>query len=168
MSLANVAYVPFLTWANPTITSLEEQALVPILSEEPIELGLKGHDSSFLDAVGRDLVYQGLFPQAFPGQDDIYTIPNVTKAIAAFERTIVWIRSLPLGRRLHGNLRCRQAWRASLFLKRARRLVSMPRRMEFQRSDPIRRKPDPRGGFLNSGVSTHSAQRTSESSARLR
>ena len=41
MSLVNVAYVPLLTWANPTLSSLEEQALVPMLGEEPIELGLK-------------------------------------------------------------------------------------------------------------------------------
>jgi len=41
MSLVNVAYVPFLTWANPTLTSLEEQALVPMLGEAPIELGPK-------------------------------------------------------------------------------------------------------------------------------
>ena len=34
MSLANVAYVPSLTLANPTLDSLEEQALVPMLSED--------------------------------------------------------------------------------------------------------------------------------------
>ena len=42
MSLVNVAYAPFLTWANPTLDSLEEQALIPMLGEEPIELGLEG------------------------------------------------------------------------------------------------------------------------------
>ena len=93
MSLVNVAYVPFLTWANPTITSLEAQALVPMLSEEPIELGLKWHEAAFLEAVRRDPVYQRLFPEAFPGVSDPYTIPNVTRAIAAFERSIVSMRS---------------------------------------------------------------------------
>lgn len=47
MSLANVACAPSLTWANPPLDSLEEQALVPI-GEEPIELGLKGHEAAFL------------------------------------------------------------------------------------------------------------------------
>ena len=93
MSLVNVAYVPVLTWANPTITSLEQQMLVPMLGEEPIELGLKGHENEFLEAVRRDPVYQGLFPKAFPGESDLYTVPNVTKAIAAFERSIVSMRS---------------------------------------------------------------------------
>jgi cytochrome c peroxidase len=93
MSLVNVAYVPFLTWANPSITSLEQQALIPMLGEAPIELGLKGHEQEFLETVRRDRIYQTLFPQAFPGLVDPYTIPNVTKAIAAFERTIISMRS---------------------------------------------------------------------------
>src|ERR1700681_3051228 len=51
LSLVNVAYAPSLTWANPTLDSLEDQALTPMLGEEPIELGLKGHESDFLDAL---------------------------------------------------------------------------------------------------------------------
>lgn len=42
MSLANVAYSPVLTWANPTLKRLEEQALVPMFGETPVELGLSG------------------------------------------------------------------------------------------------------------------------------
>ena len=42
MSLVNVAYAPSLTWANPALDSLEDQALIPMLGEEPIELGLEG------------------------------------------------------------------------------------------------------------------------------
>jgi cytochrome c peroxidase len=91
MSLVNVAYVPFLTWANPTLDSLEEQALTPMFGEEPVELGLKEHE--FLNVVKRDPLYQRLFPAAFPDADDLYTLQNVTKAIAAFERTIISVRS---------------------------------------------------------------------------
>jgi cytochrome c peroxidase len=93
MSLVNVAYAPVLTWANPTLVSLEEQALTPMLGEEPIELGLKGHEQEFLSAVRRDPLYQHLFAQAFPEDADLYTLKNVTKAIAVFERTIVSVRS---------------------------------------------------------------------------
>ncbi len=92
MSLVNVAYEASLTWANPTLDSLEEQALVPILGESPIELGLKGHEAAFLNAVKADPVYQRLFPAVF-GSRDVYTLKNVTKAIAAFERTIISMRS---------------------------------------------------------------------------
>ena len=66
MSLVNVAYAPLLTWANPTLDSLEEQALIPMLGEEPVELGLKGREQEFLNTLRRDPVYRRLFPQAFP------------------------------------------------------------------------------------------------------
>jgi len=93
MSLVNVAYAPKLTWANAELESLEEQALTPMLGEDPIELGLKGHEKEFLDKVRGDKIYQRLFPEAFPGSGDFYTLGNVTKAIAAFERTIISMRS---------------------------------------------------------------------------
>jgi cytochrome c peroxidase len=93
MSLVNVAYVPLLTWANPTLDSLEEQALTPMLGEEPIELGLKGHEQEFLNTLRRDPLYQRLFPRAFSEEGDVYTLKNVTKSIAAFERTIISMRS---------------------------------------------------------------------------
>jgi cytochrome c peroxidase len=64
-----------------------------MLGEDPIELGLKGHEQEFLNILRRDSLYQRLFPQAFPGLSDVYTLPNVTKAIAAFERTIISVRS---------------------------------------------------------------------------
>jgi len=54
MSLVNVAYAPLLTWANPKLDSLEEQALVPMLGTNPIELGLKGREERFLAEVRQD------------------------------------------------------------------------------------------------------------------
>lgn len=93
MSLVNVAYAPTLTWANPELRSLEEQALGPMLGEHPIELGLKGHEQEFLKAVRSDPVYQRLFPLVFGREGDIYTLENVAKSLAAFERTIISMRS---------------------------------------------------------------------------
>src|SRR5215831_20109485 len=61
MSLANVGYNPLLTWANPSLSALEEQALVPILGTAPVELGLKGHEDRFLGDISSDPVYQKLF-----------------------------------------------------------------------------------------------------------
>ncbi len=43
MSLVNVAYRDALTWANPTLRSLEEQVLVPMFGTDLVELGLAGH-----------------------------------------------------------------------------------------------------------------------------
>jgi cytochrome c peroxidase len=93
MSLVNVAYAPRLTWANPTLDSLEEQALTPMLGEDPVELGLKGRETEFLNVLRGDARYRVLFAAAFPQERDAFTLANVTKAIAAFERTIISMRS---------------------------------------------------------------------------
>ena len=61
MSLVNVPYVPRLTWANPALASLEEQALIPMLGENPIELGLKNHEEEFIAFLRRNRLYQRLF-----------------------------------------------------------------------------------------------------------
>src|SRR5262245_7720311 len=93
MSLANAGYSPLLTWANPTLSALEEQAKIPMFGTDPVELGLKGHEDEFLRRIAADAVYQRLFPQSFPGENPLYTINNVTKALAAFERTLVSVNS---------------------------------------------------------------------------
>lgn len=91
MSLANIAYAPRLTWANPKLESLEEQALAPMFGTEPVELGLKGHETKLVALLKSEPVYRDRFPKVFLG--DAYTVPNIIKAIAAFERSIVSMRS---------------------------------------------------------------------------
>jgi cytochrome c peroxidase len=92
MSLVNVAYSAVLTWSNPNLRSLEEQALTPMFGDHPVELGLKQGDG-FLPMLRGDAKYQRLFPSAFPGDADPFTIQNVTRAIASFERSIISARS---------------------------------------------------------------------------
>ena len=55
-----------LTWANPTLTRLEDQALVPMW-QHPIELGLDRGDG-WVQAFRRDPVYAQLFAAAFRDQ----------------------------------------------------------------------------------------------------
>ncbi|MGC4083508.1 MAG: cytochrome-c peroxidase [Vicinamibacterales bacterium] len=50
MSLVNVAYASVLTWANPRMTRLEDQALVPMYGDAPVELGLGADDRMDDDA----------------------------------------------------------------------------------------------------------------------
>jgi cytochrome c peroxidase len=92
MSLVNVAYAAALTWSNPQLKSLEEQALTPMFGEHPVELGLKEGDR-FLPALRADAKYRALFSQAFPGDADPFSIRNVTRALASFERSIISARS---------------------------------------------------------------------------
>jgi cytochrome c peroxidase len=164
MSLVNVAYVPLLTWANSTLDSLEEQALTPMLGEEPIELGLKGHEQDFLNTLRRDPVYQGLFPKAFPDAGDIYTLKNVTKAMAAFERTIISMRS-PYDRYRWGG----DSSAISDSAKRGDLIFSSSERggcfqchggwnfttIRFEGIKDREGMGDPRGGFFNTGVSSY-------------
>jgi cytochrome c peroxidase len=99
MSLVNVAYSAALTWSNPSLRSLEEQARIPMFSRHPVELGLRGRENAVLAALRADPIYRELFPRAFPGpqrqphREDVFTIANVARALATFERTIVSARS---------------------------------------------------------------------------
>jgi cytochrome c peroxidase len=70
MTLVNVAYLPALTWANPTLTQLEAQALIPMFGDRPVELGMKGREDLLLARVKNVPEYQRLFPAAFPGEKD--------------------------------------------------------------------------------------------------
>jgi cytochrome c peroxidase len=89
MSLANAAYNASLTWADPTLDSLEQQALVPMLNEHPVELGIKGREDEILVRLQGDPRYLALFRASFPHEDDRFTLENVAKAIASFERTLI-------------------------------------------------------------------------------
>ncbi|WP_129351204.1 methanobactin export MATE transporter MbnM [Sorangium cellulosum] len=102
MSLANVAYLTTLTWGNPLIDSLEEQALGPMFGETPVELGLAGLEEEMLDRLRAEPLYQDLFPAAFPGDADPIRLANITKAIAAFERSLLSYRS-PYDRYSYGG-----------------------------------------------------------------
>jgi cytochrome c peroxidase len=89
MTLTNVGYQPVLTWADHTQTGLAEQALIPMFAEDPVELGLSGMEEELLDRLGADPTYRALFSEAFPGEADPFTIDNVTRAIASFQRTLI-------------------------------------------------------------------------------
>jgi cytochrome c peroxidase len=92
MSLVNVAYAATLTWANPTLTRLEEQALVPMYGDHPVELGLNRNDA-WIDSLRRDPLYEPLFASAFGEDQATPTRANILKALASFQRAIVSARS---------------------------------------------------------------------------
>lgn len=89
MSLLNVAYLPTTTWVNPLLTTLEQQALVPMFAEAPVELGMTGHEAEILGRLRDEPRYTELFARAFPDDADPYTIDRVVKALATFERTLL-------------------------------------------------------------------------------
>lgn len=93
MSLVNVAFSAALTWSNPQLRLLEKQATGPMFAVDPVEMGLLGQETKALRDLRADPVYRELFPSVFPGQEDPFTIVNVARAMAAFERTIISARS---------------------------------------------------------------------------
>jgi cytochrome c peroxidase len=93
MSLVNTAYSVSLTWTDAGIRSLETQAAAPLFNEHPVEMGVRGHEREILARLRAEPVYQELFPRAFPGEREPFTLVNVRKAIAGFERTILSGRS---------------------------------------------------------------------------
>jgi cytochrome c peroxidase len=100
MSLANIAYSPVLTWANPLMSRLETQALVPIFGEHPVEMGMAGKEVEILTFLDQDANYRRLFQEAFG--DRAITLSNLTKAIAAFERSLISMNS-PYDRYRYGS-----------------------------------------------------------------
>lgn len=89
LGLSNVGYQKSFGWAGPATLSLEAQALIPMFGDVPVELGLKGLERELLARLRAERAYQALFPKAFAGESDPYTLANVTKALGAFERTFL-------------------------------------------------------------------------------
>ena len=107
MSLANVAYLPVLTWANPNLTALEVQALVPLFGEHPVEMGMAGREKELFARLQADARYRELFAKAFPaearqGPQALYSLSTLTKALASFQRSLVSFDS-PYDRYLYGG-----------------------------------------------------------------
>jgi cytochrome c peroxidase len=75
------------------VTRLEDQALVPMFGDHPVELGLAPGGAQMLTRLRVEPVYQRLFAAAYPDEAEPFTLPNVTRAIATFERTIISGRS---------------------------------------------------------------------------
>jgi len=91
--LANVAYHATLTWANPSLVTLERQMETPLFGESPVEMGVTDATKPVvlqrLRSDTGEAAYPARFAQAFPGEADPISWGNVIKAIAAFQRTLV-------------------------------------------------------------------------------
>lgn len=88
--LANVAYNATLTWANPSLVTLEKQMETPLFGTDPIEMGVNdGNKDAILARLAADAGYRERFARAYPGQASPVTWGNAIHAIASFQRTIV-------------------------------------------------------------------------------
>jgi cytochrome c peroxidase len=86
MSLINVAYNLAYGWQRPAVTTLEAQMRQPLFNRHPVEIGLAGREAQVIAALKADPTYPQQFAAVF---DDGIGVPNIIKAIAAFERTLI-------------------------------------------------------------------------------
>lgn len=100
--LANVAWFDRLTYADPAITTLEAQTLVPLLGERPVEMGMKGMEAELARRLAKDACYRRMFARAYPERRGRIDMGSIAAALAAFERTMVALDS-PYDRHLAGD-----------------------------------------------------------------
>ena len=92
-SLANVGYNPALTWANPHADTLEFQALFPLFGTEPVEMGLAGMEQELFARLEADDYYPDAFSAAFPERDGVIDLFTITRALGAFQRSLISVDS---------------------------------------------------------------------------
>ena len=88
--LANSAWHATYNWANPAIVSLEQQMLIPLLGDDPVEMGVNDSNrQEILNRLRTEPLYMTLFNQVFTADENPVSMANVIKAIAAFQRSLV-------------------------------------------------------------------------------
>jgi cytochrome c peroxidase len=87
--LANAGYLPALTWADPAVTSLEEQSKLPLFGDHPVEMLAAGREPAIIARLEVDRRYLQLFAAAFPETGGRIDFVAIRKALAAFERTLL-------------------------------------------------------------------------------
>lgn len=90
LALVNIAYNKTLTWAHPSLDSIERQILLPLFGEEPIEMGVTGYESEILSRFNTE-DYKAMFSAAF--DDDDINFDKINKALASFVRRLVSFNS---------------------------------------------------------------------------
>lgn len=94
-ALVNIAYNKTLTWAHDGLTTLERQILLPMFSEQPIELGITGHDNEVLQRFDNQ-EYRQLFIRAFPrevSEGEKITFDLIVKSLSSFVRSLISLSS---------------------------------------------------------------------------
>ncbi len=92
--LGNAAYHPTLTWANPSITSLEQQMEVPLFGTDPVEMGVNDiNKAEVLQRIREAPLYAAKFRAAFTEDAEPITWTNIKKGIASFQRSLITANS---------------------------------------------------------------------------
>lgn len=90
LALVNVAYNRTLTWAHPQLQQIEQQLLLPMLGDNPVELGMAGQQATILARL-KTPPYPALFDAAFGSPEPDMTAINL--ALASFVRRLISLQS---------------------------------------------------------------------------
>ncbi len=160
MSLVNAGYLPVLTWMNPNLNSLEIQSLIPIFGEHPVEMGMAGREELLFERLKAEPRYRKLFTEAFPnestrGDESLYSLSTVTKALAAFQRSLVSFGSAFDQYRYEGKTEALSASAKrgeSLFFGEKMECYHCHGGLNFNDNIQHSRMPFPELGFHNTGL----------------
>jgi cytochrome c peroxidase len=86
--LFNLIYFRYLTGADSSIHSTDEQMNNPLFNDHPVEMGVKGNEETILARIKSDALYQQLFAKAFPHAKNAFTWEFIKKAISHFMYSI--------------------------------------------------------------------------------
>lgn len=88
-SLTNTGYYTSYSWANPALDTLERFIVLPIIGDDPIELGVTEEMQPEVFArFENNETYQNMFKAAFPDIENPIKLEFIVKALAAFNRTL--------------------------------------------------------------------------------
>ncbi len=89
-TLTNIGYNASYTWANPILKEIEQQLVIPLFGEFPVEMGINDSNrEAILERFRTDVDYLNRFNAAFPDDQDSVTFPNIIKALAVFNRALI-------------------------------------------------------------------------------
>ena len=88
--LGNAMYHATLTWSSDAFFDLEDQLVVPLRADNPVELGVtETHLTEVLSRFNEDPTYVEKFEAAFPDALAGATIKKIVYALASFCRTLI-------------------------------------------------------------------------------
>ncbi|MFC3031556.1 MbnH family di-heme enzyme [Pseudoalteromonas fenneropenaei] len=158
-ALVNVAYNKTLTWSHPHLQEIERQVLIPMFADNPVEMGIAGHEQQVLKALAR-APYPELFNAAF-GDEEVNFL-RVTQALASFVRSLVSFSS-PFDRYAYQNddsaLSAQQLAGMELFFSERLECHHCHGGFNFTQSTTHQNQPINRFAFHNTGLYyTHQPQ----------
>ena len=96
--LVNVAWYPVLTWGNPSLSTIEQQIMIPLFGTDPVEHGInETNHAQILLELQNDDTYKALFATAWPDIPDALSGEDawhyIVASLASFVRGLTSFNS---------------------------------------------------------------------------